>query len=206
MELSSNVFEMVQLGGVENFIRLCCGTTGFIGFLIGVLMICKALLLWSDKVFGFSAGEQAWFKEGELESKIEYEMEMSRRNFLSGAKNLPSPEEMDASIKKFSTYEFMSRRGEKKARARVASRFLRSHFRSSFQFELEIVNLPVTEEVIEAGEHDQSPGVILTFLKEKAKMKEKPLNSGIHDQKPIYEVPIADIGAGMKTLTAIYSV
>jgi hypothetical protein len=204
MELSSSVFEMVQLGGVEYFIRLCCGVTGFFGFILGMSMICRALFLWSEKSLGFSQSEKQWFIEGELESKIEYEMEMSRRSFLSGAKGLPSPQEMDASIKEFSTYEFMSRRGEKKARARVASRFLRSHFRSSFQFEVVMVNLPVfEEEAIEVEENNQQGATILTFLKEKAK---KPLNTGLHDGRPIYEVPIANMGAGIKTYQAIYSV
>lgn len=194
MEISSNIFELVQLDGVEAFIRLCCGVTGILGFVLGMSMICKALILWSDKVLGLSQGEKNWFAEGELESEIEEEMEVSRRAFLSGAKGLPSPEEMENN-NTCSAFDLLSARKEKKARRLMTDKFRRSHFKSDFEFKVEMVNLsPVKEE---------EKSVVLAFLVKKS--ERQLLQSAIHDGKYIQDVPLAMIGAGKKTANAVYS-
>lgn len=188
MELSSSVFEMVQLDGVEYFIRLCCGVSGFIGTILGSFMITKAFYLVIKKYFDFSVGEDRWFEEGELMSECNKEIELIYNNWISGRTTLPSPEEMDQEHK-VSPLELLSSKKEKKMRRLKIDKFRRSHFNSNFKFQMEVVNI---DTII-------NEKTVLTFLKKKAE------KNGVHDGKPIYETPITTIGAGIKTLNAVYS-
>lgn len=209
MEISESVFSLVQLGGAEGFIRLCCGVSGMIGFIVGMAMICKALYLWSESVLGFSQGEKSWFMEGDFWNKIEEEQKKRIQAVTDGLglankrQALPSPEEMENNTEK-SVLELLSKKQEKAARRRRAGRFHRSHFRSHFNFSLEVVNLQVEQEVIEVGENngEELAAIFLTFLKEKA--EKSPLASGIHSGSYPQNTPIAQVGAGIKTLALLY--